>query len=372
MPDPTEKTGTVLPAGRRTGLRQWRSRRARASLLLGVLCFAGMQLGMGVYIDSRHPELRDAEYGQKLARLRSRLAETPGRPLIVFLGSSRSELGFRPEVLPTLRVAGEPAVVFNFALSGSGPIMELMCLRRLLAAGIHPTQLIVEVLPPLLHQEGEWAEEHWLPVDRLGVTDLFLLRHYWQHPWSSSVEGLASRLVPWFSNRYAIMTRCAPCWLTWDMRQDDWGALDRSGWLPYRQEAVDAEEYRRGLEFARGQYAADLKRFHISDAPDRALHELLRLCRVKHIAVTLVLMPEGRAFQSWYPPAARAEIERYLARVGAEHGVALVDARLWMEDNAFCDGHHLLPRGAAVFTQRFGQEVLQPLLEGKTAFARRW
>src|SRR5581483_4827171 len=161
MPHPGVQALAMVLDRKRTTPRQRKVRRARASLLMGTLFFVALQLGLATYIDYCRPELRDAEYGQKLARLRSQLAEAPDRPLIVILGSSRSELGFRPAALPALRVDNEPALVFNGALTGSGPVIELLCLRRLLSAGIHPRQVIVEILPPLLHQEGAWAEEKW-------------------------------------------------------------------------------------------------------------------------------------------------------------------------------------------------------------------
>ena len=45
----------------------------------------------------------------------------------------------------------------------------------------------------------------------------------------------------------------------------------------------------------------------------------------------------------------------------------VIDARRWVADDGFADAHHLLPGGAADFTNRFGREVLQPLLEGGAA-----
>ncbi len=74
----------------------------------------------------------------------------------------------------------------------------------------------------------------------------------------------------------------------------------------------------------------------------------------------LLLMPEGTEFQSWYHPAARAEIDTYLACLNREYEVPLVDARSWLPDTAFFDSHHLHGDGATAFTQRFAREVLEP------------
>jgi hypothetical protein len=88
---------------------------------------------------------------------------------------------------------------------------------------------------------------------------------------------------------------------------------------------------------------------------------LLALCNGQGIAAMLVLMPEGTQFQSWYAPAARAEIDSYLATVSREYAVPLVDARSWLPDTAFFDSHHLHPDGATAFTERFARQLVPGL-----------
>jgi hypothetical protein len=73
----------------------------------------------------------------------------------------------------------------------------------------------------------------------------------------------------------------------------------------------------------------------------------------------MVWMPEGSEFRSWYPSSVMAEIRIALERLSRAHGVPLVDAREWVSDDDFSDSHHLLSRGAAVFSERFEPEVLR-------------
>jgi hypothetical protein len=299
------------------------------------------------------PEIRDPEYGHKLARLRARAAAEPGCPLVVVLGSSRAALGFRPDALPT--GAGGP--VFNLALAGAGPLTELLCLYRLLDEGIHPAGVVVEVMPPLLHQEKPWAETTRLSVERLGRRDLHRLRRHAPHAGRLRRQWFAARLTPWYSHRFGLLSRLAPRWLAWDARQDRWQRLDSAGWMPYPRPAVKAEEIRRALQFARREYTPCFERFHITANADRALRELLAVCRREGIGVRLVTMPESSKFRSWYPPGAGPALATYLGGLSREYGMAWIDARTWVPDEYFVDGHHLLGDGAAVFAERFGREA---------------
>jgi hypothetical protein len=73
-------------------------------------------------------------------------------------------------------------------------------------------------------------------------------------------------------------------------------------------------------------------------------------------------MPEAKLFQSWYPPEAERQIRCHLEELSAEFNVPLIDARNWVEDDAFVDGQHLRPAGASQFSSQLAQEVLEPVL----------
>jgi hypothetical protein len=340
----------------------------RAALVWGLVFFVALQLGLALLMDYVRPELRDPEYGYKLQRLRERLAAEHGRPLLLTLGSSRAALGVRPDVIPGSWPNGSrPPVVFNMALTGSGPVFELLTLRRLLAEGIHPDYLLVEVLTPLLHQDEGWGEVGWLNVNRLNYADYRVMYRYAEDTWFLSRRWVRSHLTPSFSHRFCIMSRYMPGWLPWNTRQDGWRGMDESGWLPHPCATVNAEEYRRGVAFAKEQYKPALMNYRISEKPDRATRELLEVCRQERIAVVLVLMPEGTEFRSWYSPASLGQIQAYLAGLTRSFDFVLVDTRTWLPDSAFVDGHHQLAWGAAAFTERLTREVLVPLMEKRVA-----
>src|SRR5262249_8985725 len=156
---------------------------------------------------------------------------------------------------------------------------ELLCLRRLLAAGIHPARVLIEVLPPTLYQEGTWSEIAWLNLNRLSWDDVQLLRRYSEQPRQFCCNWFRAHAAPCFAQRFCIMSRYAPGWLPWETRQDIWLGLDRSGWMIFPHTILDAAGQRRALEFAHRQYAAALARFHMTPVADHALRELLVLCR---------------------------------------------------------------------------------------------
>src|SRR5438128_2658811 len=135
----------------RAGHAVLRSRRsARAVVVWSAVAFFGLTLGMGLATDSVWPQLRDPEYGRRLDRLHDRLAEYPNRPLVLVVGSSRTSMGLRPAAWEAVRPNGTrpDPLLFNMSLVGSGPVMELMCLRRIYADGVRPEAVVIEVWPP--------------------------------------------------------------------------------------------------------------------------------------------------------------------------------------------------------------------------------
>ncbi len=321
--------------------------------------FAGIQLGLCLFLELRHPEIYDPEYRDRLIVLRQRTREEPDRPLLLVVGSSRITTDFRPETLPPLRTPeGDRPLPFNFSHTGAGPLLNLMEVRRLLRLGFHPRWLVLEVVPSLLNVSGQSTA-----AGLAAASDLPLLFQH-ANPWKVAGSFLWERLRTCVSHRDACCRCCAP-WLLPQIPEWDVIPLDAlGGTTKCLDTAPDAAEVCRRTEVVRRQYAPGLQEFHINPTPDRTLRELLKVCRDEKIELVLLLTPESSEFRSWYPPAARAEVEHYCAWLSQEYDVPLIDARDWLPDEAFTDGHHATPEGAILFTQRLGQRVLQPLVEG--------
>ncbi len=61
-------------------------RRAWAVLAWAAAVFVGVEIFLTAVMERAEPSWRDREYGMKLQRLRDRLAESPGRPLVLVFG----------------------------------------------------------------------------------------------------------------------------------------------------------------------------------------------------------------------------------------------------------------------------------------------
>ncbi len=341
-----------------------RHRRARLTLACAVAFFTAGQLASQRWLDPR-PFGKEPEYEHNLTRLRARIAEKPGRPLVLMMGTSRPGRGFRPQALPAL--PGDP-LVFTFAQSGSGPIWNLLWLRRLLDQGIRPTHVILETWPPFwcrnrTAEEG-LNEGHLATPD---AADLRFLTPYASAPGRFMLDWGIDRVVPLAGRRRAMLRRWLPAWSPTTDEPCDAGLamMDDYGWRPERLTHDPAyfrqttAQYRKVFTF--------LDTFQIPEPTGQALRDTLALCRREKIGAVLLLMPEPSFFSEWYTAEARAEFGGFLTGLSAEFAVPLVDARAWMADDQFADPAHLTAPGADAFTRRFGREVLRPLLGGPTS-----
>lgn len=326
------------------------------------LVFAALaQVGLVVFMDWRRPDLYDAEYGTRLALLRRRQAEAPGRPLALVVGSSRIGLGFLPEELPPIRSAsGELVLPFNFSHLAAGPVFNLVELRRLLREGVRPRWVVLEVAQSCMVHEGAST-----PVTMSCAADLPVLQRYFSpvKVWGVYVR---QRLNPWYSRRLGILREWAPCWAT-DAGGEDrivLGPLGGGGdWM--LEARIDAETRRRRTDDVRAIYFHNLQHYHIDAMTDRALRESLDLCRREGIECALLITPESGEYRGWYGAGGMECFDRYVAGLSEEYGAPVVDARAWLTDDQFSDGHHPLRGGAEAFTQRLGREALGPLAEGR-------
>ncbi len=346
--------------GDRSGTRRRRSSCRRAVLIWGLAWIVAGQLVAVAFLEWRHPEFLDPKYGCRMLALRALRNEHVDRKLFLVLGSSRAEQGFRPGLMSRTEVTRQShrPLFFNLARGGSSPLLYLLTLRRLLADGIHPDVLLVEIFPPALVEDEETAV-----IYKPTLRDWPLLRRY---PVSGRTWAywLQDRLLLWYKYRSGILAWVVPHWLPpqarwgehlWDYQGGEWRVIGSN---------LSFQERRRLTDDAQRRYASSLQHFRIAADADCALRELLDTCRSEQITAVLFLMPESGEFRHWYPPEALSRLSGYLAALGRDYNTPLIDARQWIADSNFSDGHHLLIHGAAAFTWRFANHVCSIVLNG--------
>jgi hypothetical protein len=315
-----------------------------------------------VLTETAFPQLRDPEYGRRATALRARLAEHPGRPLVLVVGSSRTCMGLSPSAWEEVRPAapGRPdPLLFNMGLVGGGPVIELMALRRAYADGFRPDAVVLEFWPPFLREDGPFFEPARIDHARLSAGDVPLVRDYFPDPDATEARMRRDRFQVVYETRHRFLAQLAPRWQPWDRRLElAWGGLDGWGWLPGLDEfPAKPDERAKRLAHCEPIYRGQFAGYTVHPLADKALRESVALARSQGSKVALAYLPESTEFRGWMPPEVERTAQDYLARLRRELDVPVIDARLWLDDGFLVDGFHLSRRGAAEFSRRFGPAV---------------
>lgn len=341
-------------------------RRARRTLVLTLALLALANLvGWGLLQASG--KLRDPMYHQRADLLASR-SGPPARPFVlVMLGSSRTQNGFDPlevQLEPRLSAElGRPAVAFNFGVKGAGPLLHELYLRRMLRDGPRPDALYLEVTPSMLlaasgaprEQRSRALDARFLRWDELAVLESR----------GSAWEGMRAewakvRAKALWEYRFQFVWSVLPVWVPPQYSATRGGPLDVCGWHPVVLEVLTDELRRSATAAAHREHGPAVSEGVLHPAPVAALRGICETCRREALPLTLVLLPEGPSFRALYSPAVEARVASVLDPLKTEFGVALVNARDWIDEPEFSDGHHLLPAGARRFTARLADEVILP------------
>lgn len=334
-----------------------RRRRARAAVLWAILIFVGSQAALELAIELRWPGLRDEFCHQKLVQLEERFAAAPpDAAKVVMLGTSAAYCDLQSERLEQRLEErwGREVAVYNFGIPGSSALMELVALKRLLAAGVRPDYVLIEVLSPFLSGCPPLDPERFSPP-RFSLAELSLVRRYTAY--YSRVRWWDGRLAPCYSHRWEILRLVAPAFAVADAWTQGIGPFDSAGAGRLPDAARSEVRFRQGLEMTERSYGAYRNRFR-RDAPFcRILDEILKLCRAEGICASLVLMPEASEVREWYDGAVKREMLAFLGELGRQHKATVVDAHGWIDDGGFLDGIHLVESGADQFTHDLASQA---------------
>lgn len=292
---------------------------------------------------------------QKWDILHERLAEFPDRPLVLMLGSSRSDQAFQASRLSgQLAPDGRPLLAFNLGVPTVGGMHELLYLNDLLKEGVRPRLVLLEFVPTHLirSQRGLQSEEHFTVPRWISGHQLLFLSRYFTNRRRAFSEWMESRAAPWYGFRWEIHEHVQGQHYALRPYDQSRRPIDPWGWRLLR-DLPDTPEcrYLRWM-CAYRMYGNTLQNFHIGARPVQAMHDLVSRCRRENIPVALVVMPVSKDFRDLFPPEGQVEIANFLVQLRSRFNLDIIDATDWLEKSDFDDGHHAMISGAEKFTTR--------------------
>jgi len=335
----------MIPPNR---IRRLRHRRVVAWVFV---LFALSQVALGAAIDRAWSDIRDTEYAIKKRRLDAKVAENPRRPLTLILGSSRVGHGLRAADLSDAN-----RLTFNFSIPASGPLMLAHTWNRLRRDGVSPDRAILEVMPIFLNAAtGVHQEDRMLDSARLSLDEYRVVRPGLSRPGGADRRWLFARLLPIRRHRVELRDAITP-----DVPSDadrpasplDW--MDEFGW---QSRPVPPAERPALLGLAHRQYDSFYPRFDLDPSQYDCLRRLVLDIRATGCHTTLLTMPESTAFRRLLSPESLAAQDACVRRLADETQSPWVDAREWIADDGFYDGHHLLAEGATATTAMWRERV---------------
>lgn len=322
-----------------------RSPVSRAALLWGVALFVLTQLALGVLLETAWPLFRFPSARQALTHL-------PPAPAVVFAGSSRFGCAIDAAEIERLTAAS----VATLTVPAGEPVCYELLLDQMLARGVRPAWLAVEVAPENVCDPSAWMAVH--ATRQLGWGHL--PTHLPEVARANSAGRYAgSLLFPVYVHRDhlrqalsdpPVVARDAP-------RERATAAIDWDTMLQLPRLTSSAEQRQRLTD---GAAAARLwlRNYRLGGQNTLALERLLRRCARERIGVLLVVPPLASQHRAEYLPSTNAAFDEYLAALTAAHGCRVIDARDWLPDELFRDASHAdIPVGTQHFSRLLTRRV---------------
>lgn len=342
-------------------MKRARSKNAATAIVWFALALVGLQLAFHFPLAQAFPQIHDIHFGKKLNRLRTiaALAREHRRPLVLATGSSLTEFGVCPTVMPGHYDPQQP-LCFNFGMVSQGPVAQLVNLKRILADGIRPDMVLAEIAPFLLYMPQNIVQNgEYLPPVQIERGDFETLERYHPAPNALADHWRTFQFAPWWSYRRNLHLWAYPDELPRAMSRhqihtDDWGWLippaGFQNWVGYDRDGGGERLHRHYSTI----YALP---------PDprfqAAYLELAETCRKYNIRCVMVAPPECSYIRTSYAHNRSHHFGQLLDRLQNEAGAILVDARDWVPDHEFWDGTHLLPQGTIRYSWRLDLEVIR-------------
>ena len=327
--------------------------RARTALAVAAVVYLTGQTGLNLAVRNDWLPVRDPVYAEKVAVFRTWSKETPAPPIrVLALGSSRTHLGF--DAGRYAAAVGPGVEAFNFGCPAAGPMTSALYFRRVLAEGPPPDVLFVELHPGFLTPMDPPFESRWLQPYRLTPDEAALLRGFgWNVP-DPPYHGWPGWVSAGHAFRFALLNRYAPVMLPTPFGMTVGANADRFGYAA----GIDLlpAERPRALERSWEQYRPVFDGYRVVGPGPAAVRDVLARAAAHGVRAAILVLPESSTFRGWYGQAGNAAFARFARDLSAEFSVPTFDAREWVPDDGFADGHHLTAAGGAAFTDRLAKE----------------
>ncbi|MFQ3592085.1 MAG: hypothetical protein SNJ82_02720 [Gemmataceae bacterium] len=333
--------------------------RPRRVLFLALVLFLLSQLALGLWLDHAAPLFRFTSLRAVLARL-----ESSGiQPDTVVLGSSRLEGAIQEREAVLFGVLS----LFNAAVPAGDPTAQEAVWERLLAAGVRPRRVIVEVCPEFFTRANFCAGWNALRLHRWADLPRHLDQILATHQLG---RVITARLVPVYSYRDLFWQELRGSVGPWEARPLALAAAPTTHWQEPALEPIQIHQtpQQAAAVVAGGQHAyrSWLKNYRMQSINVVALHRLIAKARRLGAEVWLMTPPLSLAHRQHYTPEIESAYQALLAGTGCRH----LDCRDWMEEEHFVDSHHLSLEAGRLFTRRWLREVLRPSLDQTAAVPR--
>jgi hypothetical protein len=319
--------------------------------LMGALIFAA-EIAAGILIDHAPLKVRFPV----LANVLNSARQLEPSKKILFFGSSRFGNAVSAEavteVLQEAKVA-DGITVFNAQIPAGDPLVMEFETDKLLAAGIRPSMVVIEILPEVLSRRILWLTHH-------------LGRQFrWPEVWNSLPDAyMTGTLYQALATRFNAVYMFRSEFQRWALdalklplessNLGDENARKRAK----RAQPADPEVLLKGAKFAR----KSVRGYEIGGLNARALIRMIE--RYSKLGTTIVFIapPVSSPYRTGYGSPVDAAYLAYMQRLGKTYGTYFFDYRHRLADHHFWTPYYTNTDGRRHFSQLLAREVIVPLI----------
>jgi hypothetical protein len=322
---------------------------------MGALIFSA-EIAAGFLIDRAPLKIRFPE----VPNIIDSLQRLKPAKMILFFGSSRFGNEVSAEaVTGVLREtkAAEGVAVFNAFIPAGDPVVMEFLTDKLLAADIHPSIAVIEVLPEVLSRRNLWLHFH--------LARQFRWSEVWRTLPDAYLAGKLSQVIATRFNAVYLFRGEFQRWAT-DAAKLRLKFADLGDGNPRKRPRVNRSQPADAAALLEGARAGrkNLRDYQIGGLNAWALDKMIE--RYSRLGSTVVLI--GPPVSSPYRTAYQSPIDdaylAYMRRLGKTYGTYFFDYRDRLSDGYFYTPYYTTTEGKLHFSRLLAREVLVPLVVG--------